>query len=384
MSARRAYNQVLPTQFEDAFGIAFFRREDGTQKNLLEGRKIKSPFVGENWKAQINLKNVFSFAMENIRLQIWIEARGKREATLFDTNTKNHNQHKTALKPGEFLDIEVEHLFERLEDFNLVIQLGCQTSDGSDSKRYTHALDISTINAVNFRVHRHTINELLLIEVLVFISLKTPVTIENVSVSPVPMFTCTDLSQSDGPINLGTNMSRSYLFQMEFKQKSNPVFQAAVMSGSVVINWRCDKRFGSVRSELQQRDRLNSRLAIEPSRTFTGPAPHIELALLQLPSHVPKGDVFEIPIELRNNEEYAVEIVLEFRNIDTSIVPYGNSLKNFIGTLQPKKCFRDSLWYVGLACGIQPINGVQATVRSRTSPVPIQANFHFLHYIEIV
>eukprot|EP00493_Phyllostaurus_siculus_P020741 UN21066 len=123
--------------------------------------------------------------MENIRLQVCMEQNRRRLATLYDSNNKAH---RTVLKPQEMMEFSVEHLFDTLADFQVVIILSCQTADGSDSRRYTHILEISSLTAVSFRVNRQTIHELLLVEVIVCNSLKSIVAIEKVEVEPVSMF----------------------------------------------------------------------------------------------------------------------------------------------------------------------------------------------------
>jgi len=378
MSNRRTYNQVLPAQFEDAFGLSFTRLETG--ENILQGRKLKSPYVGENWQASLKFKNLFSFGMENIRLQVCMEQNRRRLATLYDSNNKAH---RTVLKPQEMMEFSVEHLFDTLADFQVVIILSCQTADGSDSRRYTHILEISSLTAVSFRVNRQTIHELLLVEVIVCNSLKSIVAIEKVEVEPVSMFECVDLNQIDMPAELSPNLSRAYLFQLNFKNKSDPINQAALMAGSIKIFWKCGDRVGSVKSELQQRERLNARLSPELNVNTT--LPNMEISILKVPDKVILGDVFEIPIEIRNNEDFPIEMFLEFRtNVATSIIPYGKSSKNYLGVIQPRSRVRESIWYVGLACGIQSVNGIQATIKTKRSRKNVLGKFGFLYFIEVV
>jgi len=198
----------------------------------------------------------------------------KRLATLYDTNNKAHRR---TLKPGETLEFPIEYWFDTAADFQINFTLSCATSDGSDSRRYLHLLDISSINAVTFRVNRQTLNELFLVEVLVLNTLpKKNVIIESVNVEPVSMFTCTDLNQLDGPVELESKLTRSYLFQLHFKDKSDPINQQALMAGLVTISWTCGDRFGSVKSDLQQRDPFNSRLVHESSSSSQS-IPNIEL-----------------------------------------------------------------------------------------------------------
>ena len=69
---------------------------------------MRSPYVGENWQASLKFKNLFSFGMENIRLQVCMEQNRRRLATLYDSNNKAH---RTVLKPQETMEFSVEHLF---------------------------------------------------------------------------------------------------------------------------------------------------------------------------------------------------------------------------------------------------------------------------------
>jgi len=396
MQNRRAYTQFLPQKFDDAFAVKVVRQKHVTghkvEEDLLHEKRISPPFVGELWKATVKLQNLFSFAMENIRLQVVIELHRKRVGTLFDTST---HKHKTALLPNENLEFDVEYLFEQLAEFNFAIILSCQTSDGSDSRRYTYPLDISTQLAVNFRVNRQTLNELLLIEVVVFNATQKSVEITKVGVAPVPMFECIDLNQNENKsVHLAPNLSRAYLFQMFFQQKTNPANQAALVSGNVSISWRCEDRTGTVKSDHQQRDRLNPRMVLE-SPNSSSPCPKIELALLTIPSKVVKGSPFEIPLEIRNSEDHPLEVFLELDNVETtSMIPYGNSMKQYLGVVKSRETVRASVWYVGLTVGIQAINNMRIACfepesrkteeKDKQPRIAIQGKFPFLHFIEVI
>eukprot|EP00494_Astrolonche_serrata_P033215 UN33484 len=114
-----------------------------------------------------------------------LDQNRRKFKSLFESTS---GKFKSNFSPGESFDFEISHLFKKNGQFNISLILSCQTSDGFDSRRYVLSYNLNTKMPVMYRISKRTLNELLLLEVVVYNQINHDVTIQNVEIESVPMF----------------------------------------------------------------------------------------------------------------------------------------------------------------------------------------------------